>query len=335
MADPRLERIRQLMREEEDKKSGNNRQTSSGDNASYPFWNIPEGSTALVRFLPDADPENPWFWAERQTIKLPFDGTINGDSPTKNTVTVTVPCVDMFGDMCPIIAETKPWWKDEDKKEAARLYYKRRSFITQAFVVNSPVEEQNKPENPIRRLILGNELIQKLKAGMADVEMEYLPTDYQSGTDFKIKKTKKGEYNNYGTSEWSRRSRPLSEAEVIALEQFKLFNLADFRGPRPDADGIAAIKAMFHASLRGDPYDFAQFGKYFKPYGVGGGNSATSTDDESVDDFSSTSMNTGAGHKVEETVAKTVDSSASASSGAKLQPQDLLAKLRERTQSRT
>jgi hypothetical protein len=334
MSDPRLERIRQLMREEEEKKNGNNKPSSfGGDNASYAFWNIPENTVATLRFLPDKDDTNPWFWVERQVIRLTFNGTINGDSPTDKAVTVTVPCVDMFGDVCPIIAETKPWWKDESKIEDARKYYKKRSFIAQGFVVNSPFEEPNKPENPIRRFSLGKELIDKLKAGMADTEMEYLPTDFQNGTDFKIRKTKKGgkeSHNSYATSEWSRRSRPLSEAEVIALEQHGLFNLADFRwGTRPTQDHIAAIKAMFHASLNDQPYDFAEFGKYFRPYGVSGGTPATGEDDV-VDEVShdTSSVKVESAPAVEHTTVK-------ADLNTKPQPQDILAKLRERTASRT
>jgi hypothetical protein len=273
MADNRLEKIRQLMAEEAAKKTGGNKPNSSfGDNASYPFWNAPEDSTATIRLLPDKDEENPWFWAEKQTIRLPFEGTINGDSPTDKRIEVNVPCVDMFKehkDVCPIIAETKPWWKDDAKKELARLYYKKYTFIAQGFVVHSPFEEPAVPENPIRRFTLGKELIEKLRAGMADPDMEFLPTDYMNGYDFRIRKTKKGEYSNYGTSDWGRRSRPLTETETMAIETHGLFNLADFRGARPDADGVAAIKAMFHASLAGDPYDFAQFGKYYRPYGAG------------------------------------------------------------------
>ena len=177
--------------------------------------------------------------------------------------------------------------------------------------------------------MIGNELIQKLKSGMADTEMEYFPTDYLNGTDFKIRKTKKGEHNNYSTSEWSRRSRPLTEVETLAIEQYGLFNLADFRGARPDADGIAAIKSMFHASLRGEPYDFASFGKYFRPYGVGGG-ASTSHDDEPADDATPVVET-----KVSKTVAATTEADAPASTkGGKPQPADILAKLRERTASR-
>ena len=46
--------------------------TGGGDNAIFPHWNIPEGTTAAVRFLPDNDPNNTFFWAERLMIRLPF-----------------------------------------------------------------------------------------------------------------------------------------------------------------------------------------------------------------------------------------------------------------------
>jgi hypothetical protein len=311
--------MRQLLREEEERKSGNRSTSSSGDKASFPYWNIPEKQTATVRFLPDKDDNNPWFWVERQTIKLPFDGVVGGDYPTSNPVLVTVPCIDMFGETCPVIAETRPWWKTNEA--LARKYWKKRSFISQGFVVSSPFEESDSPENPIRRFIVGPSLLEKLKAGLTDVEMENTPTDYLSGTDFKIKKTRKGDYNNYDTSEWSRRSRPLSEAEQIAIEKHGLFNLKDFLGARPDADGVAVIKAMFQDSKSGKAYDMASFGSYYKPYGAGGSSNVP----EGVDDLSSTPKNTGAAYArpQAELVAATEDASNS--------PLDLISKLRERT----
>lgn len=188
MADLKLEALRAALRKETEKKSGNRLSSGGGDNASYPFWDIPEKSSATLRFLPDADDNNPWFWIERQTIRLPFQGIVGGDYPTDKEVHVTVPCVDMFGDTCPIIATTRPWWKDDDKKDLARKYYKKRSFIAQGFVVDSPFQEENPPENPIRRFILGPSLLEKLKAGLADPDMEHHPTDYLNGCDFRIRK---------------------------------------------------------------------------------------------------------------------------------------------------
>ena len=74
-----------------------NRSTSNtgGDNAIYPHWNISEGSEAVVRFLPDKDPNNTFFWTERNMIKLPFAG-IKGQTDSR-PVTVQVPCMEMYG----------------------------------------------------------------------------------------------------------------------------------------------------------------------------------------------------------------------------------------------
>ena len=342
MADPRLEKFRQQMRDDEEKKGGNRSSSSKGgDNASYPYWNIPENGTAVVRFLPDKDENNPWlFYVERQTIKLPFAGIHGGEFPTDKPVTVTVPCADMFErDTCPIIQETRPWWRDDAKKEDARRYYKKRSNITQGFVQSSPFEETNAPMNPIRRFVIGPELLAKIKAGMADPDMEYMPTDYLNGCDFRIRKTTKGGYNNYGTSEWARRSRPLTEEEQIALQQYGLFNLADFLGPRPTTDELAAIKAMFHASIAGEAYDMEAFGKYpWRPYGSGTSNgsatanvaslSTSSAADDEMDDMSTTTVNTGTSY------AHVTETAEVADTGGKAQPQDIMAKLRAKTANR-
>lgn len=335
MIDSRLEKARQLMKEEADRKNGTNRGTSFGDNASYPFWRIPPTTSATIRLLPDKDETNAWPWVERQVIKLPFAGTVGGDSgSTDKQVLVTVPCIDMFGDACPVIAATKPWWRDDNKKDLARVYWKKRSSIGQGFVVSSPFDEETVPENPVRRFIFGNELVEKLKAGMADPDMEFWPTDYLNGYDFRIRKTVKGEFNNYSTSDWSRKSRPLAEAEMLAIEQHGLFNLADFRGVRPEADGVAAIRAMFQASVAGEPYDFAAFSKYYRPYGVQASTGGTQPDDEG-DDFTPTS-----GGKTKATVALTngSESTSAPTTGSATMAkssQELLSKLRDRTPARS
>src|SRR5206468_1008631 len=147
---------------------------------------------------------------------------------------VQVPCVDMFGDTCPITAHIRPWWKDDSKKDLARVYYKKKSFLFQGFVVNTPFEEQNTPENPIRRFVINPSIYEIIKNSLMNPEMEDLPTDYVGGRDFKLTKTKKGEYANYSTSQWSFKTRSLSEAELAAIEQYGLFNLKDFLGNRPD-----------------------------------------------------------------------------------------------------
>ena len=69
---------------------------AGGDNAIYPFWNIKEGESATMRFLPDGDETNTFFWKERLMIKLPFAG-IKGETDSR-PVQVQVPCMEMYGE---------------------------------------------------------------------------------------------------------------------------------------------------------------------------------------------------------------------------------------------
>jgi hypothetical protein len=260
-----LAEIQAKLLEQANKSSGERPAQSTGDNASYPFWNTPEGQTSLIRFLPDGDQDNTFFWQERQIIKLPFSGVVG---QSDNEVTVQVPCVDMFGDRCPITEAIRPWWKDESKKDLARVYYKKKSYLFQGFVVNSAFEEQNAPENPIRRFIINPSIYEIIKNSLMNPEMEDLPTDFIGGRDFKLTKTKKGEYANYSTSQWSFKVRALNDTELAAVDQYGLWNLKEFLGARPDRDGIDMIKAMFEDSLAGRPFDSASYGSVYRPQGA-------------------------------------------------------------------
>jgi hypothetical protein len=53
-------------------------------------------------------------------------------------------------------------------------------------------------------------------------------SDYTRGLDFNIKKSSKGGYADYSTSNWARRETALTEAEQAAIEAHGLFNLSDF-----------------------------------------------------------------------------------------------------------
>ena len=72
-----LAEIRAKLQEANNRSSGNS--TGGGDNAIYPHWNMQEGREAVVRFLPDGNADNTFFWVERAMIKLPFAG-IKGET---------------------------------------------------------------------------------------------------------------------------------------------------------------------------------------------------------------------------------------------------------------
>ena len=245
-----------------------NRSTSNtgGDNAIYPHWNISEGSEAVVRFLPDKDVNNTFFWTERNMIKLPFAG-IKGQTDSR-PVTVQVPCMEMYGKTCPVLTEVRPWFKDKSMEDMGRKYWKKKSYIFQGFVVTNPLAEDTTPENPIRRFIIGPQIFNIIRGALMDPEMEEMPTDYVKGVDFRITKTTKGGYADYSTSKWSRRERALEEAERAAIETNGLFNLNDFRPKEPTEAEVKIIKELFEKSVEGEAYDLEQYGQYFRPAGV-------------------------------------------------------------------
>lgn len=249
--------------QENRQQKGSNTQS---DNSIYPHWNIDEGTTATVRFLPDGNSKNEFFWVERQIIKLPFNG-IKGD-PNVKKIDVQVPCVEMYGDSCPILAEVRPWYKDDTLKEMANKYWKKRSYLFQGFVKQNPLGDDKTPANPIRRFIISPQIFTIIKSSLMDPEMEELPTDYLRGLDFNIKKTSKGGYADYSTSNWARKESALTEAEATAIESHGLYNLADFLPKKPGEAELRIIKEMFEASVDGQPYDVERWGAYYRPYGV-------------------------------------------------------------------
>jgi hypothetical protein len=254
---------------------------TGGDNSIYAHWNMEEGSSATLRFLPDANSKNTFFWAERAMIRLPFNG-IKGEMDSKQ-VMVQVPCVEMWQEACPILAEVRTWFKDKALEEMGRKYWKKRSYIFQGFVRENPMNEDKTPENPIRRFIIGPQIFATIKSALMDPELEELPTDLMRGLDFRITKTAKGGFADYSTSKWARKESALTEAEQAAIEAHGLFDLSTFLPKKPTDVELKVMKEMFEASVDGQPYDTERWGQYFRPAGVNapaGGSSPAVVHDE-------------------------------------------------------
>lgn len=260
-----LAEIRAKLQAQENRGTGGNSQ-GGGDNAIYAHWNIKEGDTARLRFLPDADTNNSFFWVERNMINLSFAG-IKGSTDSK-PVTVQVPCVEMWGDSCPILAEVRTWFKDSSLEEMGRKYWKKKSYLFQGFVRDNPMADDQTPENPIRRFIISPQIFNLVKAALLDPELENLPTDYQGGLDFTVSKTSKGGYADYSTSKWSRKESALDANEADAIEKYGLHNLSDFLPKRPSDADLKIMKEMFEASVDGQAYDAERWGNYYRPRGV-------------------------------------------------------------------
>ena len=259
-----LAEIRAKLKEQESRTSGGGQ--NQGPNPIYPFWNIKEGESATMRFLPDGNADNTFFWAERLMIKLPFAG-VKGDTASR-PVQVQVPCMEMYGENCGILAEVRGWFKDASLEDMGRKYWKKRSYVFQGFVNDNPIADDQAPENPIRRFIIGPQIFQIIKAALMDPDMEELPTDYTAGVDFRLNKTSKGGYADYSTSNWARRDRPLGDAEMAAVNAHGLFNLNDFLPKKPGEIELKVMQEMFEASVDGEAFDMDRWGQYFRPAGM-------------------------------------------------------------------
>jgi hypothetical protein len=261
-----LAEIRAKLQAQETRTGGNQ---TGGDNAIYAHWNIAEGTSAKVRFLPDGNSKNSFFWVERLMIRLPFAG-IKGQADSKPVI-VQVPCVEMYGEACPVLAEVRTWFKDKSLEEMGRKYWKKKSYLFQGFVRENPIGDDKTPENPIRRFIISPQIFNIIKNALMDPEMENLPTDYTGGLDFTMKKTSKGGYADYSTSSWARKESALTSVEQAAIDQFGLYNLADFLPKKPSDVELKVIKEMFEASVDGQAYDPDRWSQYYKPAGFAGG----------------------------------------------------------------
>lgn len=283
MAD--LEKMRALLAQEEEKSKKRNPNGSGhiGDGPVYPHWSIPLDSIAVVRFLPDGDDNNPFFWAERSIRKLPFTAVKGVDLGNKTEVEVQVPDLDKFQKgLDPVQRGISSWW-DEGRHDEYRVYKKKMSYLYQGFVRTHPgfvdrhgnPVEPIEPENPIRRFILAPKIHETIKAIIMNPKVKNSPVDFENGRDFEIHLRKQGQHNNYDASQWSFEEDALSVTELEAIEKFGLCNLGEFVPQRPSDEAIRAIEEMFEASVAGLPFEPDRWAEHYRPAGVDLGSSAS------------------------------------------------------------
>lgn len=250
--------------------------TATVSNSFYPFWKIKEGQRAVLRFLPNkGDTEcADEFWFETQEYTFPFPG-IKGYNEN-HPVYLRTPCVEMFGMVCDVRKTLSTWFNDASKEAYARKYWKKFGYFYHGFVVESALEEEDPPANPIRIFKLTKKLhalvLNAIKNGyFNDGE---LPHHHVKGFDFNIHKTRSGDFANYDNSMFSRVERPLNEKELAAIQEYGLPDLASFCFEKPTADQSRAIFDMFKDSVDGKLWDPAKYNNYYRPFGFNPANNA-------------------------------------------------------------
>lgn len=224
------------------------------------------GSNAVIRLIPKAD-ESDLPFVTRWDISLRFEGKINSDQDTTNQVTVKVPSMKTWGLDDYIIKTTQPYWRgSKDEIDLiARPYYHRPTNYYGCLVVSLPFVEQFPSDNPVRILPVTRQLQDQIvTTGINNVDCEYAMWDYDHGHDLVVRKVQQGQWPNYSSSSFNFKERPLRPEERKAIEVNGLPDLQAMIGEVPDAETQAQIKAMFHASLDGEPFDNKQWGGKFR-----------------------------------------------------------------------
>lgn len=212
-------------------------------NNYYPFWDMPDGAQAVIRFLPDANPENPkGFVVEKHMHTL----TINGENKS-------IPCLKMYGEECPICKVSSAYYKEGDKVNGKKFYRKVQN-LAQVLVMEDPLppnaDTNETHEGKIRFVALGYQLFQIIKDAFESGDLDEIPFAYEGGTNFIVKKTKQGDYPSYSLSKFARKSTDLTDDE-LAIAQEGLIDLSTLLPANP---GLAKVEAMLEAALTGEEY---------------------------------------------------------------------------------
>lgn len=202
----------------------------------YPFWKMPDDSQAVVRFLPDLDADNNLgFLVENLQHEL----VVNGQKKK-------VPCLAMHGEHCPICELSRKYY-DEKNEDMGKKYYRKKEYIGQCIVIESPIEHDQ--AQLVKLIAFGPAVFKQIQAAFQSGDLEEAPYEFKGGYNFRIKKTKSGQYASYTTSSFAPKQTDLDD-EII--EQLSLFNLADYRGKKMD---LATVEALLIADQTGQSFN--------------------------------------------------------------------------------
>lgn len=159
------------------------------------FWEMPEDSQMTVRFLPDLNPENQFFYRSVFSHGLDIDGKF-----------YRITCPKTFGNTndCPICDRSQEFYAQKDK-ERGYYYWKRETRLARVLVIDpgkfSVEDEEGNPFDFKGRTCttrLSKQVFTALEESTADIGSEYPdidPTGIEEGFNFIIKKKSAGDGN--------------------------------------------------------------------------------------------------------------------------------------------
>jgi hypothetical protein len=272
----------------------------------FPFYKMDLDETVEFRFLPDLDDENPLgFIVENRYHEL----LINGKKKR-------IACANMYDEPCLCCDLSKKHY-DEGDLALGKKFWRKIDYIGQGVIISTPFEYPIKAdENPVRMLSLSTKLYKVIESKIVKGDLDEMPYDMISGYNFKIYKTKQGEYSDYTTSDFARKSTQVPDSFLSRIE---LYDLKNFRYGKIERD---QMEVMVEAFLTGHSYEAEKTVE-------------STTGSPALDAKLETPKVTQAAESVVQQMAAPVAEPASVvpATTAKLSPQEILAKLKARQQA--
>lgn len=214
-------------------------------NNYYPFWNLDYGQSVTLRFLPDKNENNNplGFIVEKHMHNL----EVNGEWKK-------IPCLDQEGGKtCPICKQSRDYYNSGDKENGKKLWRKKQ-YIAQCLIIDDQMEYKDDEEiavGKVKYLSMSFQLFQILKEAFESGDLEETPYAYKGGIDFRIKKSKQGQYANYtaGTG-FVRKQSKLTDEQIKYVES----EIVDLATLLPEKLKVSTVQGMLDAYLNHEEY---------------------------------------------------------------------------------
>lgn len=207
----------------------------------FQFWKAPIDSQIVIRFLPDLNEDNSF---QFYVVKYHHELFVNGKKEYHN-------CRATWGEQCPICAASAKAYAENDEVLGKQLY-RKKSFISQVIVVESPIEHD---ASKLVKLIEYGPAIQKtIISDLQSGDLEEVPYEYKGGHNFRINKTQSGKNASYTTSKFAPRPTDLDD-DVIEAAKAEMIDLSSALGKMPSYDESEALLTAFFTGQSYAPDD--------------------------------------------------------------------------------
>jgi hypothetical protein len=230
------------------KPNSTNAQRQNYNAERFNFWNMNNDEEAIVRFLPNKDENDPWWFHEYKYHEVWVDGKKRN-----------LNCLSNYGEKCPLCDKAQEYYANNNVPMGRKLY-RKISWLGQVIVIKDPLpidpEVGKNANGEYRTVSISKQVYDALIGSIKDDldDSEHLPTDYEYGTNFIIKKFSKkvtldngksSEQADYSRSRFAKKQTELDE-DMVELAKEKLVVLSTLMPSKPE---VSYLKQQLDLSL--------------------------------------------------------------------------------------